>query len=337
MELSRRDQILKLIVEYFVKKAVPVGSQTLIDEFAIPYSSATIRAEMNSLEIDGLIEKTHTSSGRVPSSAGYRYYVEHLREHGVDDQVKMQLQTILADKHKSMANVINESVQILAHMTNLASVVLGPSARDEHLVSIQVIPLNDTLATAIFVTDQGYVENKTFVVPPATSIKEVKDCVVILNKRLVGTPIDQVVDKMEALAPILTDYVIEHQVIFQAFADAFLRYARERLELFGKRDLLDQPEYRDDASKIKKLLSLLDNPEELARLAQGDEEINIKIGNPEQDKDLSVISATVNLGNNKRGQIAVVGPTRMDYGKVVSTLEYVVHELEEYFQTNSDE
>ena len=142
---------------------------------------------------------------------------------------------------------------------------------------------------------------------------------------------------MEALAPILTDYVIEHQVIFQAFADAFLRYARERLELFGKRDLLDQPEYRDDASKIKKLLSLLDNPEELARLAQGDEEINIKIGNPEQDKDLSVISATVNLGNNKRGQIAVVGPTRMDYGKVVSTLEYVVHELEEYFQTNSDE
>lgn len=334
---SRRDQILKLIVEYFVKKAVPVGSQTLIDEYHLPYSSATIRAEMYALENAGLIEKPHASSGRVPSSKGYRYYIDYLRDHDVAPEVKMQLQTILSDKHQSTERVINQSVAILAHMTNLASVVLGPSAAYERLASIQVIPLQEDFATAIFVTDQGYVENKTFFVPKNTSIKEVKDCVVILNKRLVGTPINQVVEKMQALKPLLTDYVIEHQVIYQAFVDAFLSFAENRLELYGKSDLLAQPEYKDDAVKIKKLLALLDNPEELAKLAKGQEEITIKIGDAENDKDLSVITATVNLGKQKRGQIAVFGPTRMDYGKVLATVEYVVQELEDYFQTNSEE
>ncbi|MGI6714380.1 MAG: heat-inducible transcriptional repressor HrcA [Bacilli bacterium] len=337
MEYSRRDYLLKLIVEYFVKKAVPVGSQTLIDEYHLPFSSATIRAEMNALENLGLLEKPHTSAGRVPSSAGYRYYIDHLRDHRVEPAVKMQLQTILADKHQSMERVINQSVAILAHMTNLASVVLGPSAAYERLASIQVIPLRDDLATAIFVTDLGYVENKTFMVPANTSIKEVKDCVVILNKRLVGTPINQVVEKMAALKPLLSDYVIEHQVIYQAFAEAFLRFAEERLELYGKSDLLEQPEYRDDASKIKKLLALLDDPEELTRLARGKEELTIKIGDAENDKDLSVITATINLGEQKRGQIAVFGPTRMDYGKVLATVEYVVQELEDYFATNNEE
>ena len=91
--MTRRDQILKLIVEHFVKTAEPVGSKTLLETYNLKVSSATIRNEMNSLENDGLLEKTHTSSGRVPSTKGYKYYCEHLRDKSVSDELKNQLQS----------------------------------------------------------------------------------------------------------------------------------------------------------------------------------------------------------------------------------------------------
>ena len=137
MEMNRRDRVLKLIVEYFIKNAQPVGSKTLIEEFGLDYSSSTIRNEMNSLENDGFLEKTHTSSGRVPSSKGYRYYIQHLRDRNIDEEFKYQMQSILDAKVKSIQDVIKQSCEILSQMTSLASIVLGPGAQNEHLISVQ--------------------------------------------------------------------------------------------------------------------------------------------------------------------------------------------------------
>ena len=106
MALNRSDTILKYIVEYFIKKAQPVGSQTLIEEYKLPYSSATIRNEMYALEKMGLIEKTHSSSGRVPSAAGYRYYCENLRDRNVNEELKNSIQVVLEQKVKSIEEVI---------------------------------------------------------------------------------------------------------------------------------------------------------------------------------------------------------------------------------------
>ena len=114
--LSRSDLILKYIVEYFVKTATPVGSNTLLENYDLPYSSATIRNEMAHLESLGYLEKTHTSSGRVPSSEGYRYYVKYLRDnnyHDVDEQIKNQLALILDKRSKSIEDVLKESCEIL--------------------------------------------------------------------------------------------------------------------------------------------------------------------------------------------------------------------------------
>jgi heat-inducible transcriptional repressor len=128
--MTREDQILKLIVEHFIKTAEPVGSQTLLEVYHLPFSSATIRSEMNSLEKEGYLEKTHTSSGRVPSGKGYTYYVEHLREENVDESVKYALSKVLEQKTKSVEEVVKESCEILSHMTNLASVVLRRLLRE---------------------------------------------------------------------------------------------------------------------------------------------------------------------------------------------------------------
>ena len=190
--LSRSDLILKYIVEYFVKTATPVGSNTLLENYDLPYSSATIRNEMAHLESLGYLEKTHTSSGRVPSSEGYRYYVKYLRDnnyHDVDEQIKNQLALILDKRSKSIEDVLKESCEILSHMTNLASVVLGPNADEEHLASIQVVPLSKNSATCLFVTDRGYVENKTFVVDQNVSLNDLKQCIDRINERIKGTAI----------------------------------------------------------------------------------------------------------------------------------------------------
>ena len=333
VKMNRRDKVLKLIVEHFIKTAQPVGSHTLIEEYGLEYSSATIRNEMNALEQDGLLEKTHTSSGRVPSSKGYRYYIENLRERSVSDEFKYQMQSILEQKVQSIDDVIKESCEILSQMTNLASIVLGPNVNEEKLVSVQIIPLSKTSATCVFVTDQGYVENKTFVINEKTKLSDIESCVKLLNERLQGTRISDLVPKMEAIRPLLSDYVIDHDVVYQTMLEAFLGFAKDRLSAYGKDVLFDQPEFANDASKIKKLLDLFESPEIFREVEEDtDDEISIHIGGEsKEDDDVSIISAKVKIPGQKEGSIAIVGPKRMDYDKVVSSMEYLVRELEKTY------
>ena len=331
--MNRRERVLKLIVEHFIKTAEPVGSRTLIEEYDLNYSGATIRAEMNSLEQEGYLEKTHTSSGRVPSSKGYRYYIEHLRERSVSDEFKYQMQSILDEKIQSIDDVIKESCEILSQMTSLASIVLGPNATQEKLVSVQLVPISETSATCVFITDQGYVENKTFVLNEKTSLSDVESCVKLLNERLKGTTISELIPKMKAIKPLLNDYVIDHDVIYQAMLEAFVGFAKDRLSAYGKDVLFEQPEFRDDATKIRKLIELFDSPEVFREVEEeGDQEISIHIGGESTgDDDVSIISAKVKVPGQKEGSIAIVGPKRMDYDQVVSSMEYLLNEIEKRY------
>lgn len=327
--MNRRDRILKLIVEHFIKTAQPVGSQTLINEYGLEYSSATIRAEMNTLESDGLLEKTHTSSGRVPSSKGYRYYIDNLRERSVSDEFKYQMQSILDQKVQSIDNVIKESCEILSQMTSLASIVLGPNAKEEKLASVQIIPLSNTSATCVFVTDQGYVENKTFALNEDVQLCDIEKCVKLLNERLKGTAISELVGKMEAIRPLLNDYVIDQDVIYQAMLEAFVGFAKDRLNTYGKDVLFEQPEFANDATKIRRLLELFESPEVFREYEdESSNDISIHIGGDgDEDEDVSIISAKVRIPGKKEGSIAIVGPKRMDYDRVVSSMEYLLNEL----------
>ena len=338
--MNRRDRVLKLIVEHFIKTAEPVGSHTLINEYALQYSSATIRNEMNALEQDGYLEKTHTSSGRVPSSKGYRYYIENLRERSVDEEFKYRVTKVLDEKRQSIDEVIKQSCEILSEMTSLASVVLGPNANEEKLVSVQIVPISNNSATCIFVTNQGYVENKTFIFDEKYRTEDIVNCVKLLNDRLGGTSISELVPKMEAIKPLLSEYVIGQDVIYQAMLEAFMGFAKDRLATYGKGELFEQPEFANDAHKIKKLIELLEDPETIKQVVSMDkitnEDISIHIGGESSpDDDVSIISAKITLPNEKEGNIAIVGPKRMDYDKVVSNMQYLIEELEKHFDKKS--
>ena len=337
--MNRREKVLKLIVEHFIKTAEPVGSRTLIEKYNLNYSGATIRAEMNALEQEGFLEKTHTSSGRVPSRKGYRYYIEHLRERSVSEEFKYQMQRIMDEKIRSIDDVIKQSCEILSQMTSLASIVLGPNATQEKLISVQLVPISKNSATCVFITDQGYVENKTFVLDEKTSLSDVESCVKLLNERLKGTSISELIPKMKAIKPLLNDYVIDHDVIYQAMLEAFVGFAKDRLSAYGKEELFEQPEFRDDAAKIKKLIELFESPEVFREVEEdADNEISIHIaGEARDDDDVSIISAKVKIPGQKEGSIAIVGPKRMDYDQVVSSMEYLVNELERRYSAGGKE
>ena len=334
MGLTRSDTILKYIVEYFIKNAQPVGSHTLIDEYKLPYSSATIRNEMFALEKMGFIEKTHSSSGRVPSSKGYRYYCEHLRDKNVDEQLKNSLQVVLEQKVRSIEEVIKESCEILSHMTNLVSVVNGSSETIERLANVQLIQIGENTLTAVFVTDKGYVENKTFIIPTSIKANEVVDCVKILNDRLKGTPVNELVDKVEALKPILNDYVVSHDIVYQALLETFIRFAGDRLSLYGREELFNQPEFKNDADKLQEVFKLLNDKSVFKEVQKEIEDevdkIHVNIG--ETNPDVSMVTTKFKIGDGEESTITLLGPTRMDYDKVLSALEYISEELNKYFE-----
>ncbi len=329
--MNRKDYLLKLIVEYFIKKAVPVGSHTLIEEFNLEYSSATIRGDMSTLEKEGYIEKTHTSSGRVPSSKGYQYYYNNLRDRSLNDEIKLQIQTIIDQKVASVEQILKESCEVLSHMTNLASIVIGPNNDDEKLVSIKIIPLSEKSATAVFVTNKGFVENKTFVFNENVRVEDIERCVTLFEERLKGTAIVNIVEKMQSIKPILSEFIIEHDIMYQAFMQVFIKFASDRLELYGKEHLLSQPEYDTDAKKIKRILELIGNSKEVTSLIesnnQSEEQLTVSIGGTDGEEDISIVSAKIDIEGLKKGTISVVGPKRMDYDNVATLLEFVANEL----------
>lgn len=336
MELNRSDYILKLIVEYFIKTAEPVASSKLIEEFHLPYSSATIRNEMFALEKMGYIEKTHTSSGRVPSSKGYKYYCENLRDKGVDEKLKKSLQLVLETKVRSVEEVIKESCEILSEMTSLVSVVTGGVKNSERLANVQIIQVSNNTLTAIFVTDKGYVESKTFIVQDTFKGEEIVDCVKLLNERLKGTPISSLVEKMESIKPVLSDYIVNHNVIYQALLETFIRFTNDRLSLYGRDELFNQPEFKNDAEKLERVIKLLNNKSVFKEIEEQNQnnssnKLLLKIGDLEENPDVTMVSTKIKFNPEDEQTITLLGPTRMDYEKVLSALEYISEELTNYF------
>ncbi len=334
MSLTRSETILKMIVEYFIKTAEPVGSQTLIEEYNLPYSSATIRNEMSALEKMGYIEKPHTSAGRVPSSKGYEYYCKHLRDKELNENIRHSLQSVLDSKVQSVEEVLKRSCEIISHMTNLVTVVMGPEENAEHLASVQLVPINENTITAIFVTDKGYVENKTFILEENIKTDEVIQCVNLLNERLKGTPITGLVEKMESLRPVLSDYIVSHDVVYQAILESLVRFAGDRLSLYGKEELFNHPEFKNDTEALVRVIKLLDDASLLRKVdyqLEDDSDMAVSIGDIEGNPDVAIVTTKIKIGRDAENTITLVGPKRMDYDKALSALEYLSQELDKYF------
>lgn len=331
----RQSTILKAIVEEFIKTASPVGSNTLMNTYHLPYSSATIRNEMMALEKKGLLEKTHTSSGRIPSTEGYRYYVENLMDPVIDEEVKNQVATMMDSAVWSFEEAVQKSCDVVSQMTSLTSVVLGPEADQQTLRHIKMFPIDENTAVAVFITDQGHTENKTFRFDESVSVDDITKCTAILNDHLSGTKISEVIDKMEEVRPILARECRRSDVLFNAFLQAFIKFAGRSMYYSGAGNMLYQPEF-SDVEKLKDLMHLLEDSsvwKQIAENARSDQQLvsTDSSGKVIWTDEFAIASHKVVVEGEQEAQILVVGPRRMDYQGVLNLLNYVSQEIEDHY------
>ena len=327
MLTERQENILKLITMEYIKSARPVGSNLICKE--LKCSSATVRNEMATLEDLGLLEKTHTSSGRVPSEAGYRYYVDHLmklKELNGEDLYKLQI--IFDNQQLQLNDTLSESLKLISDMTSYTSIVLGGTSHENKLKEICVIPIDLENLIVILVTNTGHVENKK-VNLQNVSLDEIKKTVDLINELIVGTPIDEISSKLEfEIKPIIGRYVKEHEMVYNTFYQVFKDFSSKNINIVGRNNILKQPEF-NNVEKIQHIFDKLDNKEEMIdSIKEDNNDIKIYIGKENKlDDDVTVIQTKYH-SKGEEGTIAIVGPKRMDYDRVVTLLEYIKDNLE---------
>lgn len=323
---ERKNNLLKVIVETYIKTVKPVGSKALCDLFGC--SSATIRNEMAILEEMGYLEKNHISSGRVPSEAGYRYYVKNLMEpEKLTGSEMLQLQKIFANTDILLSDAINKCMDIISDITNYTSVVLGKSSVDNNLLQINIIDLGNNQVVAVVCTDKGNVENKTFNLPDKIKVKEVIKTSEIINKMLVGTPINDVGKRLELeVKPVIKNQIRQYETVYNIFYDAFNDFVNNNsnIHVTGKTKIFEQPEY-SDINELKRLANKLEDNNLITKVEEVSDEDNIKVyigDENEFDSNCTIIRKKYHV-NGEEGTIAVIGPKRMDYQRIVGLLEYI--------------
>ena len=328
MLTERQNQMLKLIVERYIKDPTPVGSKVISK--TLNCSSATIRNEMATLEDLGLLEKTHTSSGRIPSEKGYRYYVDNLMElkkMNAEDMLKLQI--VFRNQQLALSDVITKSLQVISDMMNYTTVVLGSTSHENLLKQIEVVPIDDVSIIVIIVTDKGHVEHKSIKLQDVP-LEEVKKTVGLINNLISGTPIDEVSTKLEyEVKPIIGNYVKQHEQLYNAFYHVFNAFTNQEVNIVGRHKILEQPEFSSNIEKIKTVFNKLEDRETLRSIEEdGDNNIKVYIGNENNiDSDVTVIKTKFKSGDEE-GTIAIIGPKRMEYDRVVGMLEYMKENIE---------
>ena len=326
---ERQKELLKEIVESYIKNIKPVGSKGLCDKFNL--SSATIRNEMAYLEQLGYLEKNHVSSGRIPSEKGYKYYVENLmRPKELNGEEMLKLQTIFHNQELQISDTIQECMQIISEITNYTSVVLGKNSKENTLRQVSIVPLDNNQIIALVCTDKGVVENKTFTIPINIYIDELVKTSEIINKLLIGTPIDEVSERLELeIKPIISKRIKQYEAVYEIFYDAFNDFTKNTTNIFfsGKSNMLKQPEY-DNVEEVKNIINKFEDENLVKSIESKSDGINVYIGDEtEFDPNVTVVKTHYNL-NGEEGTIAIVGPKRMEYDKVFGLLEYINKELD---------
>ena len=326
---NRQKEILKEIVEEYIKSAKPVSSNHICKK--LKCSSATIRNEMVRLEELHFLEKNHFASGRIPSEEGYKYYVDNLMApKDLTGEDMLKLQTIFKNNSLDLNDTIKKSIEIVSEITNYTAVVLGNSSRDNRLKKVEVVPLEDNRVLSIVITDRGIVQHKILSLPDKVSNEDVKKTVELINKLVVGTPINEVSEKLEyEVKPIIREYVSQYEALYNTFYDAFHEFTVERNNntyFGGRTNMLKQPEF-NSIDKVKEILSKFEDADSISKMREEDNGINIYVGSEtELMDDVSVIKTKYNV-DGQEGTIAIIGPKRMEYGRVVALLDYIKNNL----------
>lgn len=340
MLTERQLNILRLLIQTYTSTGVPVGSKTLMNE-GIKASSATIRNDLGLLEELGLIEKTHSSSGRIPSVEGYRFYVDNLLQPSTVSSRDLSLiKGSFGQEFSAIDDIIKRSAEILSDLTSYTAFSLGPDVKDRRLTGFRMVPLNSQQIMAIIVTDKGNVESQVFNIPEDVSNEDLEKMIQLINDTLVGEPLLTVYQKLRTEIPLLLQqYFHTPAGVMNLFNEILGHAFEERVYVGGQMNLLDF-DVMTDLSQFKSVYSLMDNPDQLTELiSPADSDIDIRIGheiNNDLLENMSLITASYDVAGHGKGTIALLGPTNMSYSKVLGLVDAfrqeLSQELTEYYR-----
>ncbi|MBQ3408431.1 MAG: heat-inducible transcription repressor HrcA [Clostridia bacterium] len=322
---DRKKRILQAIVDEYVNTAEPVSSGSISKKKGLDYSSATIRNEMSELEKGGYLEKTHTSSGRIPSVKGYRLYVNELLK---EDNISVDEIKYIKDKLQTKVNQIEDLMKIatntLSEVTHYTTVAIGPKVTKQIIQEIKFVLLGNRMLMAVILTNEGMIKETIINFEEDIYEEQIQTINLLFNSRLKGKPLAQINEPLE-------DYIFSEMEasanMIRTIIDQLNKviYEESKLYLEGTNKSFDLPELKK-AETAKNFINILESKTEVVDLLDSEfsNDINVYIGDELDDENLKDFSIITLKGEDKdMGTIGIIGPKRMNYSKVISVMRYI--------------
>ncbi|MBQ9942569.1 MAG: heat-inducible transcription repressor HrcA [Christensenellaceae bacterium] len=340
MKVTQRQlMILRAIIDDYILTGIPVGSRTLSKRADINVSSATIRNEMADLEEGGYLEQPHTSAGRLPSDKAYRLYVDTLmRVSNLQESEIRLIRNYFSNRMDQVEGIIDQAAKVLSDVTNMTSLVLAPQISRIEIKRIQIVKLSEGKALMLFVFDTGMVKDVMISIPRDMDSSYLEMLSNLLTEKVRSLKLHKAIEAVRATMGV---DMSDHRMFLNEMLDAVQQNMQHRrvgkeVVLGGTKNIFNHPEYRD-VNKAQNFLQLLETKDQLHDMLSRatDMEFTIRIGKEneiDQLKDMSVVTATYKIGDETLGSFGVIGPTRMNYSKVISVMRCVSASMNEIMQ-----
>ncbi len=333
---KRKLQILQAIIEDYVISGEPVGSRTIAKKYDLGVSPATIRNEMADLEDMGYLEQPHTSAGRIPSDKAYRLYVDHLMQvRTLTVKEAENIKSLYAIKTQHTEEIIGQTAKILSDITNYTSVVLKPQLSKVLIKRVQIMPIDGEFALLIVVTNSGIIRDTIIRFSEEVEPSYLERVSNMLTERFIDRSF---VEVNTQIIPEIRDEIAMNRKIFNnvidALTESFTNNEKKDVYLYGTGNIFNFPEYHD-LDKAKTFLELMEETELIYDIISSSDEggVTVTIGSENTHPDMrdsSIVTATYHIGDRVIGSIGLIGPTRMEYAKVFSIMDYMGKCLSHY-------
>lgn len=333
---NRKRKILQAIIEEYIETSEPVSSGSLVQNEELNCSSATIRNEMAELEQIGFLEKPHTSAGRIPSQKGYRYYVDELlREDNLSRKEMEMIKQMLETKVNGLEDLAKIATTTLSEITHYTTISIEPNVNNHTIVDIKFMLLGSRVLMAVILTDSGIIRESIIKFDEDLTQEQVNDLTYIFRNKLVGKPLEKIDGPIE-------DYIMAEMQTGIRVIEKIIEEINKLLEsstkayIEGANKVVDMPEFKK-LDMAKDFLNVIDAKDIIADVINSGiaKDINVYIGEEserEELKNFSIVTFNHLLEGKDIGTIGIIGPTRMDYSKVISVMKYISKKLNEDFK-----
>ena len=330
---ERKKKILQAVVDEYVNTAEPVSSAILVKKYGLPYSSATVRNELAELESGGYLDKTHTSSGRVPSKKGYQYYVDELvKEDDISLEEIKYIQSKLSTKVNEIEDLTKIATTTLSEITHYTSVAVGPKPEVQIIEEIKFVLLGSRMLMVVIVTDNGLVKETIIKYDEDITESQVETLNNLFNSNLKGKPLSKIDKPMEEYILAEIQYSVK---VIRPIIEQINHIVEEEEDVYfqGANKAFELPEFKS-LEIAKNFVNVLDTKEIMLDMLNSGvaKDINVYIGDEKENKqlkDFSIITFKHSVGNKDLGTIGIIGPKRMNYSKVIYVMKYLSKKLNE--------